>query len=90
MKRCESLVEHKCKICGKILNEETAYKIEYINKNGRKRHKYYCSEEEYNNYIKNRDRLKKQYNQKNYFSQLLEIFLKIMYLIELSKTCMTI
>lgn len=40
----------KCRICGKKLNTETAYKVVVKNKN-----KYYCSEEEYNNYMQQRE-----------------------------------
>lgn len=41
----------KCRICGKKLNTETAYKVVIKNKN-----RYYCSQEEYDMYIENQKR----------------------------------
>lgn len=40
----------KCRICGEKLDTETAYKVTIKNKN-----KYYCSEQEYNEFIKQKE-----------------------------------
>ncbi len=46
----------KCKICNKELTTDKAYKITRINnKTNKKTNMYYCSKEEYNNYIKDKE-----------------------------------
>ena len=46
----------KCKICNKELTTDKAYKITRINnKTNKKTNMYYCSKEEYDNYIKDKE-----------------------------------
>lgn len=51
-------MEVKCKICGKKIDRDTAYKIEQVKKNKKGEIKttrmYYCSETEYKDYIYNK------------------------------------
>lgn len=42
----------KCFICKKELKKESAYMLPYTNWKGRTYKRYYCSKEEYNNYMK--------------------------------------
>lgn len=37
----------KCKICGKQIEMDNAYKVEHITSGGNKQNQYYCSESEY-------------------------------------------
>lgn len=45
----------KCKICGKQLDTKVAYKIEHISKSGKKTNKYFCSQEEYENDLREKE-----------------------------------
>lgn len=45
----------KCFICKKELKREDAYILPYTNCSGRSYKRYYCSEEEYNKYMKERE-----------------------------------
>ncbi len=42
----------KCKICGKQLTTDIAFNFPKIDKNGKKKNQYYCSEEEYRTHEK--------------------------------------
>lgn len=42
----------KCKLCGKSLTTDIAFNFPKIDKNGKKKNQYYCSEEEYRNHEK--------------------------------------
>lgn len=48
----------KCKICGKPLTTDVAFNFPKIDKNGKKKNQYYCSEEEYREYEKNTELLR--------------------------------
>lgn len=43
----------KCRICGKQLTTDIAFNFPKIDKNGKKKNQYYCSEEEYREHEKN-------------------------------------
>lgn len=48
----------KCKLCGKSLTTDVAFNFPKIDKNGKKKNQYYCSEEEYREHEKNTELLR--------------------------------
>lgn len=48
----------KCKLCGKPLTTDVAFNFPKIDKNGKKKNQYYCSEEEYREHEKNTELLR--------------------------------
>lgn len=47
-------MEVKCKICGKKVDRNAAFKIVTYSSSGKKKNNYYCSEEEYDSYMAER------------------------------------
>ena len=48
----------KCQICGKKIDREDAYRVEHVTKSGSKSNKYYCNEEEYEEFEKEKELFK--------------------------------
>ena len=49
----------KCRICGKELNTDNAYRVQIISPSGKRNNSYYCNEEEYLNDKKEKEFYKK-------------------------------
>lgn len=56
-----STIKVKCKICGKQIERDSAYKISKLGKNGKNINSYYCTQTEYNEYKNNVDSKDKVY-----------------------------